>query len=268
MNTNNTINIIQEDTNKLIIGHNKYQLKITEAQSHIDELSKELQCKNDEIKELNDNINTYKLQLNEANSQIEIIQTILNDKSNSLDNITKEFDEFKLTTNNTINTHQDNYNRLLLQNGTLNSNINDLNSKNDDSILKYQELKHKYQITIELLELKVKNITQLNTQVYNLTNELNIYKDNCSKQLSDITSFKQQLSDLHENNRLLQLELNEKKDYLGQLHKKLASEKLYKINYESTPQTTNESVEPVEPVDTFIKPVKITSGRGIKISKR
>jgi len=251
------------------IGHNKFQIKILEANSQIEELSKNLEHKNNEIEQLKSIIDTSRLHLNEKESIIQILTNKLDMTSSELNNLTDDLHNFKLDTHDNINTYECDKNQLINEIDALKLNISDLHATNDELMLKYQNLKKQYQITLDLLENKVQHNNELIHNIYNLTNELNIYKDNCSKQLSDITSLKQELLEIYDINTALKLQISEKDDYVGQLHKKLACQKIKVINIDtetdkSISSDTNDTIDTTQ----ISRQIKVSSNRGIKISKR
>lgn len=273
------------------IGHNKYQIKILEANSQIEELTKNLQDKNTEVEQLRCNINTSIMNLNEKDTIIQILSNKLDMTSTDLNNLMDDLHTFKLDAHNNINSYEYNNNILINERDTLKSTINNLQSTNDELTLKYQDIKKKYQITLDLLEIKVQNNNELSDKIYNLTNELNIYKDNCSKQLSDITSLKQELLDLYDTNTALKSHVTQKDDYIGQLHKKLTCQKIKlvktdnqsngesneereeKSNEEGNRENNREGItENIDNNQTDVlntnRQIKVSSNRGIKISKR
>jgi chromosome segregation ATPase len=260
------------------IGHNKFQIKIVEANSQIEELSKNLEDKNNEIEQLKSIIDTSRLHLNEKESIIQILTNKLDMTSSELNNLTDDLHNFKLDTHDNINTYECDKNQLINEIDALKLNVSELNATNEELSLKYQDLKKKYQITLDLLETKAQHNDDLTNNIYNLTNELNIYKDNCSKQLSDITSLKQELLEIYDINTTLKFQISEKDDYLGQLHKKLACQKIKVINIDTETDNTSTSIssdtkyiyDTNDTIDTtqISRQIKVSSNRGIKISKR
>jgi chromosome segregation ATPase len=254
------------------IGHNKFQLQLIEANGTIDDLNVKLEEKNKELELFKNNLRAFHLQIQEKNTEIAQLKEKLNSTSNLLDVVTTQMNTISISSDQDQTKHQEDYLLLLSERNTLQNNILQLNKNNSESMDKYNELKVKYQTTLELLENKSKDITDLNTLQYNTLNELNLYKDLNSKKQSEIDTVKQELYSLNNENSVLKTRIFDLEDYSKDLTRQysdyISSKKQIKSNKEPVNETVNETGN--ENVNENVNPsasVRVTR-RGMKISRR
>jgi chromosome segregation ATPase len=260
-------------------GHNKFQVQIQEANSTIESLENIIKDKTEELELLKNNIKTFHLQLQDKN--LEINQLKQDNKTYTKDIETLTFDLNKLNTascNNESNFKKD-YDILHDEKLHLLNTITQLNKIQNDNNNKYNDLKTKYQVTLELLENKSQDYNVLNSTCDNLLNELNLSKEINLKQEKEIDTIKQELFRTNNESSVLKTQLFEKDIALGQLHKKLALEqynskgKKYNINEEVEEQIQyqfEEQYDKDDDKDVIVsnKSVKLAPQRGIKLSRR
>ena len=160
--------------------------------------------------------------------------------------------------------------------------INQLNKTNNDTLEKYNDLKSKYQTTLELLEKKSNEYIIVISDYTDSVNQLNLLKELNLKQEKDIETIKQQLFQSKNETSVLKSQLFEKDISLGELHKKLTLEK-YTIRGKIIEQPIYISeIDPLllgvvekeeetiieQSSDSVNRQVKVTTQRGVKLSKR
>ena len=201
---------------------------------------------------------------------------------NNLDIVT--FDLNKLNTDKTLDETSliNKYDNLYAENIQMFNTINQLNKTNNDTLEKYNDLKSKYQTTLELLEKKSNEYIIVISDYTDSVNQLNLLKELNLKQEKDIETIKQQLFQSKNETSVLKSQLFEKDISLGELHKKLTLEK-YTIRGKIIEQPIYISeIDPLllgvvekeeetiieQSSDSVNRQVKVTTQRGVKLSKR
>ena len=261
-----------------VIGHNKFQLQLIEANGTIDDLNVKLEEKNKELELFKNNLRAFHLQIQEKNTEIAQLKEKLNSTSNSLDVVTRQMNTITLSSDQSQTKHQEDYLLLLSERSNLQNNILQLNKNNSENTDKYNELKVKYQTILELLEDKSKDITELNTLQYNTLNELNLYKDLNSKKQLEIDMVKQELYSLNNENSVMKTRIFDLEDYSKDLTRQYSdyiSSKKHSnlienenVNENETVNETDNETDNETVNETVNAGIKLTHKRGIKISKR
>jgi chromosome segregation ATPase len=260
-------------------GHNKFQIQLQESTNNIESLEQIIIDKDRELELFKNNMKTFDIQLQENNLEItrlkqdnkkykehiEILTFDLNKISSD-----KHLDETNLTNK---------FNLLYNENIDLLSTISQLHKTNNETVDKYNDLKLKYQTTLDLLEKKSQE-SNLLTVTYNDTiNELNLLQELNLKQEKEIDTIKQELFKSKNETSIIKTQLFDKDISLGELHKKLALEN-YKIrgkiieqplqNDEPENKVESDTIGEIsysEPDLSINRTVKVTQ-RGVKLSRR
>lgn len=275
---NNTIDvnsfIANASSKSKIIGHNKYQIQLQEANKTIEELKQNLNDKDTELELLKKNMREFHIKFQEKNIETSKLKEQLDSSENNLKTLTIDISKFKslkeqdqLYIINKCNTLQ--YENIDLSNAIIN-----LNKMYNEYIDKYNELKLKYQITFELLEKKSNSYDILETTNQDLLNELNLLKELNLKKDEEINTIKQEFLSSQKETTLIKTELYEKDILLGELHKKLELQKhtirgKYIIQSESEQQELEQEQTQEQEQENFTSStVQIKARRGVKLSKR
>lgn len=269
-------------------GHNKFQLQLQEANSKIEELQNIINDKTSELELFKNSMRTFHLQLQEKNIEISNLNNEVNMYKTNLETITYDLNKLQLDKLNHENCNQEEQTKLHNETMELKSTIDNLNRINSQNMEKYQDLKLKYQTTLNLLEKKNNEYNSLEDTNRNTINEFNLIKEIKLTQEKEIETLKQEIFQYHNELSVLKTQLFEKDISLGELHKKLTLEKhriTGKRNDLDSLQSIQESQESQElqelsndntiiESDTVIvnsnlsRPVKVTTQRGVKISRR
>jgi chromosome segregation ATPase len=262
-------------------GHNKFQIQLQDANNKIEELDTSIHEKNTELELFKNNMRDFHLQLQTKNTEISQLKEEVNSYKNNLELLTFDFNKLQTNNQNDEVNLEKKHNILHDENLHLANTITLLNKTQNEMTEKYNDLKTKYQNTLELLEKKSNShSTLLSTHNDNL-NELNLLKELNLRQEKEIETIKQELFLSKNETSVLKTQLFEKDISLGQLHKKLALEK-YTIRGKIIEQPTytspdteqllqtqeEQSLEPDNLNTNYSRPVKITTQRGVKLSKR
>lgn len=269
-------------------GHNKFQIQLQEANSKIEELQSIINDKTSELELFKNSMRTFHLQLQEKNIEISNLNNELNMYKTNLETVTYDLDKLQLDKTNHENCSQEEQIRLHNETMELKSTIDNLNRTNALNMEKYQDLKLKYQTTLDLLEKKNNEYNSLEDTNRNTVNELNLIKEINMTQEKEIETLKQEIYQYHNELSVLKTQLFEKDISLGELHKKLTLEKHRITGKRNESDSIHESHEThesheaqelpsdntiIEP-DTVIvnsnlsRPIKVTTQRGVKISRR
>lgn len=281
---------MEEDNNSFVsnassrsksFGHNKFQVQLQEANSKIESLEQTIKDKDDELQLFKDNMRTFHIQLQDKNIELNQLKADVIKYQNNIDTLT--YDLNKLSSDKTSDTTNLNERCTILhdENIHLFNTINQLHKHQGEINDKYNDLKMKYQTTLDLLEKKSQEFIVLSSKYDNICNELNLLKELNSKQEKDIDTVKQELFQSKNETSVLKTQLFEKDISLGELHKKLALEEKYLASrvktiqiqsnqeeeQESTPEdSTNQEQREADILQN--RSVKITTQRGVKLSRR
>ena len=257
-------------------GHNKFQVQLLEANSKIESLEQIIKDKDSELELFKNNIRSFQVQFQDKNIEILQLKQDIEKYKNNLEIVTFDFNKLNVDktsdetslTNKCDNLHDENIHLL--------NTISQLHKTNNETLEKYNDLKSKYQTTIDLLEKKSNEYTGFISNYTDSVNELNLLKELNLKQEKDIETIKQQLFQSKNETSVLKSQLFEKDISLGELHKKLSLER-YTIRGKILepiyiPET--EVVGDIQVEETIIeqdsvnRQVKVTTQRGVKLSKR
>lgn len=205
-------------------GHNKFQIQLQEANTQIESLENIIKDKDLELELFKNNMKTFHVQLQNKNSEINKLETDILTYKNHIDTLTLDLEKLSIDTKSNTYTLTEKHDTLCDENNNLLNTIEQLNKIRDESINKYNDIKSKYQITLDLLENKSQEIIILTSKYDNIHNELNLLKELNLKQEKDIDTIKQELFQTKNETSTLKTQLHEKDIYLGQLHKKLSLE--------------------------------------------
>jgi len=265
-------------------GHNKFQIQLQEANSKIDELQSIINDKSSELELFKNSMRTFHLQLQEKNIEISNLHNELNTYKTNIETITFDLNKLQLEKLNHENCSQEEQTELYNKNMELKSTIHNLNKNNNQITEKYQDLKVKYQTTLDLLEKKNTEYNLLQENHKHTLDELNLVKDINLTQQKEIDTLKQEIFQYHNELSILKTQLFEKDISLGELHKKLTLEKhriTGKRNEVEPTQEFEESQESQESQNNNIieseptivntnsfKSIKASAQRGVKLSRR
>jgi hypothetical protein len=264
------------------LGHNKFQVQLLEANFKIESLEQIIKDKDSELELFKNNIRSFQLQFQDKDIEILQLKQDMENYKNNLDIVT--FDLNKLNTDKTLDETSliNKYDNLYAENIQMFNTINQLNKTNNDTLEKYNDLKSKYQTTLELLEKKSNEYIIVISDYTDSVNQLNLLKELNLKQEKDIETIKQQLFQSKNETSVLKSQLFEKDISLGELHKKLTLEK-YTIRGKIIEQPIYISeIDPLllgvvekeeetiieQSSDSVNRQVKVTTQRGVKLSKR
>jgi chromosome segregation ATPase len=261
-------------------GHNKFQIQLQEANSKIEELQSVIDEKTNELELFKNSMRTFHLQLQDKNIEISNLNNELNQYKTNLETITFDLNKLQFEKKSHENCTQEEQTKLYNENMELVSTINNLHKTNHQMNEKYQDLKVKYQTTLDLLEKKSTDYTSLEETYKNTLDELNLVRDINLTQEKEIDTLKQEIFQYHNELSILKTQLFEKDVSLGELHKKLCLERyritgklneldnIQKEESENNATTIDESETiATEPILNS-RPIKITTQRGVKISRR
>lgn len=205
-------------------GHNKFQIQLQESNTKIESLENIIKDKDLELELFKNNMKTFHIQLQNKNLEINKLETDILTYKERINTLTLDLEKLSVDTKSNTYTLTEKHNTLCDENNNLLNTIEHLNKTQDESINKYNDIKSKYQITLDLLENKSQEIISLTTKYDNIYNELNLLKELNLKQEKDIDTIKQELFQTKNETSTLKTQLYEKDIYLGQLHKKLSLE--------------------------------------------
>ena len=257
-------------------GHNKFQVQLLEANSRIESLEQIIKDKDSELELFKNNIRSFQLQFQDKNIEILQLKQDMEKYKNNLEIVT--FDLNKLNVDKTLDETSltKKCDTLHHENIHLINTIAQLHKTNNETVEKYNDLKSKYQTTLDLLEKKSNEYTEVISNYTDSINELNLLKELNLKQEKDIETIKQELFQSKNETSVLKSQLYEKDISLGELHKKLALER-YTIRgkiLEPIYMPETEVVGDIQVEETIIeqdsvnRQVKVTTQRGVKLSKR
>lgn len=270
-------------------GHNKYQLQLQEANDKIEQLNNIIKEKNDELELFKNNLRSFHMQLQDKNTTIDTLTNELNINKTSLETVTFDFNKLKLEKDNCDTSSAESHMKLYDENMELKSTIQSLHKTNNETVTKYNDLKVKYQTTLDLLEKKGSEYNSLEETNRNLSNELNLKSDLNMTQLSEIEILKEEVIQTRNELTLLKTQLYEKDIMIGELNKKMALEKYrirgkithnhFMVNSDEQDQYTEQEQEQVQDQEQNEEPIqqeslkasrtaKITTQRGVKLSRR
>lgn len=266
-------------------GHNKFQVQLQEANTKIEELQSIINEKTSELELFKDSMRTFHLQLQGKNIEISNLNNELNQHKTNLETITFDLNKLQLEKQNHENCSQEEQTTLHNENMELKSTLDNLHKTNHQNNDKYQDLKLKYQTTMDLLEKKNSDYNVLQDTHKHTLDELNLVRDINLTQEKEIDTLKKEIFQYHNELSILKTQLFEKDISLGELHKKLTLEqyritdKMSKISNSSEPvsedtelnleinSVVNES-EQANINTNLSRPIKVTTQRGVKISRR
>jgi hypothetical protein len=258
-------------------GHNKFQIQLQEANSNIESLEQIIKDKDGELELFKNNMRTFHLQLQEKNLEINQLKQDNKKYTGDIEILTFDLKKVSNDKDSDETTLKDKCSILHDENIHLLNTISQLHKTNNETVDKYNDLKLKYQTTLDLLEKKSQEFNLLTVKCDDTVNELNLLKELNLKQEKEIDTIKQELFQSKNETSILKTHLFEKDISLGELHKKLALEK-YTIRGKIIEQPLQpEEVEIKEDtieLDTneqdlqINRSVKVTQQRGVKLSRR
>lgn len=271
------------------IGHNKFQLQLQEANSTIVSLNEKISEQNAELELFKNNMKTLQIQLQGKTTDIAILNGQLADLTNRFNKVNTEFEMYKQNSQDFTYEIDNDKSKLLFENAELSANMESLKTTLENTNVKYEELKNKYQLTLTLLDSKTNAYKDLSTNYDNTVNEMNLYKELNQKQLSSIDLLKEELEACRNENSILRTRIFEKDAYLGELNKKYAlqqqslrgkkntsvfknteEEVLDEIIEEHSTQEEeqiNDNID-LNVVNITSRPVKVAGQRQLKVSRR
>lgn len=204
------------------IGHNKFQVQLQEANVTIENLQSILDEKNSELELFKNNMREFQSQIQTKNTDISILNNQLSDLTNRFNKLNTEFETYKHNSQQfTSDIDNDNL-QITDLNKSLHEKVLSLNSELDNTSLKYEELKNKYQLTLILLDKKTNECKDTYLSYENVNNELNLYKELNTKQQTTIDMLTNELQAAQNESAVLRTRIFEKDAYLGELNKKIA----------------------------------------------
>lgn len=241
-----------------IYGHNKYQLEILELKQKIEDMNSIIKIKDDELILFKNNMMDFQLELQNKNQTISEISDKLNNTIDNLNNTKTQLRDSISDSSDNIIIHDNQILLLTTENKELHKNIINANITNNDLLLKYNDLKLTYQNTLNILEKKTCEKTDIDSLYLNILQELNLYKELNLTLQENINIIKIELVNSTNNINHLQSLIYEKDMYLKDLNKKYAYETPIIVN-----ETYPETDFPIQTPQPFIK-----TQRGIKISRK
>lgn len=268
------------------IGHNKFQLQLQEANSQIESLNTTISGQSAELDLFKNNMKTLQLQLQSKTSDIAVLNGQLSDLTNRFNRVNTEFQMYKQNSQEFTYEIDNDKVKLMCENTTFRENITSLQSSLDNTNIKYEELKNKYQLTLTLLDSKTNSYKDLMTEHDNIINELNLYKELNQKQQNTIDLLKNELEASNNETSILRTRIFEKDAYLGELNKKFAlqqnslrgrkinanvasteEEVIEEVIEETLEEETNDNID-LNVVNITSRPIKVTGQRELKMSRR
>lgn len=245
------------------LGNNKYQLEIIDLKNDILNMNTKFNVINSENILFKNNITNLQVDISIKNN---IINELTNKMSVLSNNCTENVNKIlnlqsssQILYHNCIEKVQD----IITKNDILQDELYNTESINKANIIKYNEIKLKYQkITTRYEDANVLNSININNQ-NDTIRELNMYKELNLKKTNENSVLTQQLLVHMDKINKLNLSIFEKDDYLKNLQRKYVNEKpIIQI-----PEVV------ILPIPILTEPVivpdeKMTFRRSIKISRR
>jgi chromosome segregation ATPase len=269
------------------IGHNKFQAQLQEANEQIDNLQSIIDEKNAELELFKNNMREFQLQMQKKNIDIAMLHGQVSDLTNRFSKLNIEFESYKQDSNQVTQDTDNDKLQLINLNKGLNEQVTSLTTDLENTSSKYEELKNKYQLTLTLLDSKTNEYKAVSLDYDNVTNELNLYKELNSKQLSTIDMLKEELQASQNESSILRTRIFEKDTYLGELNKKYTlqqqtlkgkrvviedkeqdeSSSVENTQNTEAPQEVNNILVPENIINITSRPIKVTD-RKLKVSRR
>lgn len=244
------------------LGNNKYQLEIIDLKNDILNMNTKLNVINSENILFKNNITNLQVDISIKNNIInELTDKIAILSDNYIQNV-DEISNLKSSTqilyHNCIEKVQD----IIIKNDILQDELYNIESINKFNIIKYNEIKLKYQkVTTSYEDATVLNSININNQ-NDIIRELNMYKELNLKKTNENSVLTQQLVVHIDKINILNRNIFEKDDYLKNLQKKYVNEK-----------PIIQITEVILPIPILTEPIivpdeKMSFRRSIKISRR
>jgi hypothetical protein len=272
-----------------VIGHNKFQIQLEELNDKFKNTEENLinsQKSNETLQAeivLLKNEN-YKLQ--DTNSSLNNELIIVNTELKTLKQKYIDLEEsMKISVND-----KDNVNKtIFLENLSLTNNLSSLLSENETINTKYSDIKLQYQTLLSNFIIKSDENINLTNTLNDTTTMCSLYKDTNLQLQTELDSINLEMDKLKKEILLQNTKLQEKDNIIGVLHFKyskefnviditdteptkinsLENEKFTtEINTEIPTDITTEITEPIKSIEKELKGIKISSNRGLKLSKR
>jgi len=279
------------------IGNNRYQDEIKNLNDKIEELSKSMNGKDEELKLFKRNFTDMQIQFQEKNINI----------MESTNKLTEAEVEIKELNNKIMNLN--NMNLMLISNlekdkqkiqnekDEFINNLNIVSSDKNDLQSRYDDIKLKYKETLSELHSKINNLEELNVKYTNIFREHNLLIELNNTKLTELDSLHKEL--LSENNHINSLKvmlieneflLKQKENQLKDIHSRMENnlfnynitlKELKNSNKNDNNQvilldttnevievTTNEITTATEVIEVTTNEVPILVTRGLKVSRR
>ena len=248
-------------------GHNKYQDEIKTLKTTLDNLEDKLKQKTDEVELFKSNITCIQLESQQKSSLIVKLNDELRDIQNNLEALENNN---KIITMNSTKTSSEvllNLDKISSENENLKDTLQTLDQSYRSLSYKYSELKHRYQTTLAKFISKTQDCSIIEEKLKNLQDQCNLHQDTNQSLQVDIATLKNELESANNTISNLKSEMFEKNTALGNLNLKLnreirptenIKEEYAEVHNSSTSTSTS----------TSCREVKVTSGRGLKLSKR
>lgn len=215
---NNQDNFIENFiTKEKVFSHNKYQLQIKDLELNIQRIQQELLSKNDEIDLFKNNLTSLQLknqELNNLNLQLSNNYENHDIKLSEINDLNQILVENNFNSSSNINTTIE---QLSNENNTFLITISQLQSDTNILSQKYDDLKQKYQSTLNIVEDKISYINLLNISNKNINNKINLYEELILTKDKEIDILKKSVLKTDNDNSELKTIIFEKDSHLRQL---------------------------------------------------
>lgn len=269
-----------------VIGHNKIQIQLEELNDKFKTSQQNLTIS----QQLNETLQAEIISLKNENSTHQDTNFKLNNDlltiNQKYDSLKQKYTELNDSTKNTI-TDMENVNKsIFLENLSLTNNLSDTLLEKETINTKYNDLKSQYQTLLSNFVIKSDENINLTNSLNDTTITNSLYKDTNLQLQTELDSINLEIDKLKKQILDQNTQLQEKDNIIGILHFKYSKEfNIVDITTENvenviiensepytepitTEHVTTEPVTSIKSIEKELKGIKISSNRGLKLSKR
>lgn len=289
MNNDDSISFVREKSVKSkVIGHNKFQIQLEELNEKFKICQENLQTSQKLNETLQDEITSLKNKntLNK-NTNLEL-NNVLNNLNINISKLTQKYTFLEDSTCIQINNLENDIKNINIENTKLTNLISDITLDKNSIYTKYNDIKSQYQTLLSNFVIKSNENIELQKLSSDISISNSLYKDTNFQLQTKLDSFILEFDKFNNDINRLHLQLQEKDNIIGILHFKYGKEfpnVNISTNITKEPIEENriqeehiqeehiqeEYIEPIYTINSIekeFKGIKISSNRGLKISKR
>lgn len=251
----------ENNTNKKIIGHNRYQLEIQDLKTQIELLNNSCKIKDEELALFKDNLTSMQIDLQNKKSDIDKSVIENNNLLNENQLLDKKITNILNMNRFLIKNLEKEKDTLLQEKSEYLKHLQDITKTKNTLQFKYDDLKVKYQQTSQLLEVKTNDYIQLQDNHTKLIKESNLLKELNNIHQNEINNVKNELCKSKDNNSILKRTILDKDNYITEMTRNITNSKPQFKKFKDVKEVVK-----IESTNDESQPLKIT--RGLKLSKR